>query len=213
MFKKKQTPGNVCIHISVFNSLTQTLRLIRTLVFLYHHHQHHHQNHHHHLPWGWSSRLKVPNGAPFPWSYWRTGGKLWVWLEIAVFVEDAHVGKVGATPEKSGWSGFLWLLVLFLPQQKVELQALVIWVPFGLFGPYRRSWKRNKVCLKTRMGIRRFEGPCWPVNGVMYWFKPVSFLAGNGEWFGIPCSTGEVKIMNLRTYNFWDKKIEGDLLW
>ena len=58
------------------------------------------------------------------------------------------------------------------------------------------------MCLQTRMGIRRFEGPCWPVNGVMYWFKPVSFLAGNGEWFGIPCSTGEVKIMNLRTYNF-----------
>ena len=75
MFKKRQTSCNVCIHISVFNSLTQTLRLIRTLVFLYHHHQ----NHHHHLPWGWSSRLKVPNGAPFPWSYWRTGGEALGW--------------------------------------------------------------------------------------------------------------------------------------
>ena len=160
---------------------------------------------------GWRS----PNGAPFPWSYWRTGGKLWGGqLEIAVFVEDDHVGKVGATPEKSGWSGFLWLLVLFFGTTKSWTSGFGL---FGFrscrFGPYRRSWKRNKVCLKTRMGIRRFEGRCWPVNGVMYWFKPVSFLAGNGEWFGIPCSTGEVKTMNLRTYNFWDKKIEGDLLW
>ena len=40
------------------------------------------------------------------------------------------------------------------------------------------------MCLKTRIGIRRFEGQCWPVNGVMYWFKPVSFLAEIGNLGG-----------------------------